>query len=148
MNPYVAFYLNGIMSLVLMSASSLLYFLNYMGEFDDFQWFMHLVIWGANLTLWIVTLSIDTIFTRDLYFKSSYATGLIAYIGAPIYIVWMSILHITDRDDKFTAAQFWISFAAWVSYTILMIAYTENIVTSIFNYYMIPVVEEIERKWE
>ena len=141
MDPHVAFYLNGIMGVVLMTTSSLAYGLNYTGEFDDFQWIMHMTLWGMNLILWVVTLSIDTVFTRDLYFKSSWATGFIPYIGGPVYIIWMSILHITDRDDKFTASQFWVSFVAWVSYTFLMIAYTKNIVTSIYNYYMIPVVE-------
>ena len=35
-----------------------------------------------------------------------------------------------------------------MSYTFLMIAYTKNVVTSIYNYYMIPVVEQIKLRWE
>jgi len=109
---------------------------------------MHMVVWGANLTLWILTISVDTVFTRDLYFKSSYATGIVAYIGAPTYIVWMMIMHVTDRNDEFSAGQFWASFVSWLSYMILMIFYSENVISSLYNYYMIPVVEEIRLKWE
>ena len=109
---------------------------------------MHMVIWGANLTLWILTISVDTVFTRDLYFKSSYATGLVAYVGAPTYIIWMMIMHVTDRNDEFSAGQFWATFVSWLSYMILMIFYSENVISSLYNYYMIPVVEEIRLKWE
>lgn len=101
---------------------------------------MHMIVWGANLSLWILTISVDTVFTRDLYFKSSYATGLVAYIGAPTYIIWMMIMHVTDRNDEFGAAQFWASFVSWLSYMILMIFYSENVISSLYNYYMIPVV--------
>ena len=46
MDPYVAYYLNGLMAVILMTGASLNYNLSYEGRQDYFLYIIHLVAWG------------------------------------------------------------------------------------------------------
>ena len=83
----------------------------------------------------------DNGWTRMKYFQSSYVTGFVPYIGAPIYIIALAWFYIGSLDgtpyEEVVARGF-----AWVLYMLLIRFYTSNILTSLNNYAMLLVTEE------
>ena len=98
LDPVVAYYLNAIMSVVLMTGASLRYTLYNDGMHDDFLWAIHMIGWGQNLAIFGLSLVLDTYFTRNMYFRSGFATAVVSYVGMPVYIVWTLAYHAFDRD--------------------------------------------------
>ena len=83
----------------------------------------------------------DNGWTRMKYFQSSYLTGFVPYIGAPLYIVWLAWFYIGSLDGT-PFEEVMARGTAWVVYMILIRFYTVNILTSLNNYAMLIVTEE------
>ena len=143
MDPYVAYYLNGIMAVVLMAAISMRYKVSNDGLQDYFLWITHLVAWGQNFVIFILSLVYDSNYTRQMYMRSSSFAGFAALVGLPIYIVWFLAYHSFDRDDKHPPVYFWGWLVFWVGYTLAMYSYTTNILVALYNYWMLLVAEDL-----
>ena len=147
LDPVVAYYLNAIMSVVVMTGASLRYNLYDDGDQDEFLWYIHIIGWGQNLTVFFISLFVDTYYTREMYFRSGFATATVAYIGMPVYIIWTIGYHAIDRDAKHTSLYFWGWMTFWIFYTFAMINYSENSLISIQNYATLLIIDDLEERW-
>ena len=65
------------------------------------------------------------------------------YIGAPIYIVWLIWFHLDPSNGTYSGQYIAAKIIGWIVYMALIRFYTVNILTSINNYAMIPIAEQI-----
>ena len=127
------------MGLILIAASTCWYKFSYDGDHDLLQWYMHLGLWGQNQFFWLVAIIYDSEFTRELYFKSSFATGAIPYLGVPLYMTYAIFFSLGDRDHVYGPGYLIATLVGWGSYLVVMIMYSKHIISALYNYWMMEV---------
>lgn len=61
LDPLVAFRLNGVMALVILSGTSAHYYYMNKGEHDYYNYGLHLVLYGLNWSVWLLTAIVDSL---------------------------------------------------------------------------------------
>ena len=105
---------------------------------------MHLGIWGQNQFFWFLAMIFDNELTRMLYFQSSYATALVPYVGVPAYMLYTVGFWLGDFGDEYGFRYTIFTLMGWTAYSILMQEYSHNILTSLYNYWMLEVAKNID----
>lgn len=147
LDPLVTFYLNAIMSVVVMTGASLRYNLYNDGDFDNFLWYIHIIGWGQNLMVFFIALFFDSYYTREMYFRSGFATAIVSYIGMPVYIIWNVAYNAIDRDAKLSSLYFWGWLIFFIVYTFMMQSYSKNSLLSLQNYATLLIIDDLEERW-
>ena len=133
LNPDVALYLNEIVSLLMITASTLMYKMNYDGSHDMFQWVVHMTVWGQNQLFWLLQLIINNERSREFYFKSTFLTALVPYLGVPVYMIWSIAFFFSDREQKYSVTYFAVTQIGWLFYFIIIRWYTHEILSALYN---------------
>ena len=80
-----------------------------------------------------------------MYFRSSFATAFIPYIGLPIYLLWIIFFHLAERDGTYSFLYASSKFTFLVVYLFIMRFYSSNILTSLNNYALELIAEDLAR---
>ena len=126
-----------------MVASSYLYLSSYDGSHDYYQWQMHMWAWGQNQVAFFIMIIFNNEITRAAYYVSTFGTALVAYLGAPIYILWLAFFHYFEANGTYSFVYFAETLAGWLAYIFVLRQYSLAIIPSVYNYWMIPVSEEL-----
>ena len=79
--PEAAHWWNEVMSVFLMGGTTLYYMFLKTGDFDYFQWVIHMSAWGQTQIFWLYDLFVDSHNSRMNYYFSFELTRVVPSIG-------------------------------------------------------------------
>ena len=136
LNPKHAFYINEFVGILAVLGASYQYFF-FKNPHNKAQWYMHMILWGQTQIFWFLALFFPNNEKMRLnYARSSALTAFVPYIGAPIYLVWLTAYHIGDISGDHLFANVMIAFVFWVFYMWGMMFYSGNMLPALNNYAM------------
>ena len=59
------------------------------------------------------------------------------YLGAPIYLLYVIFLELSDRDKVWDGWYTIVTVVGWMSYIVFMQFYSTNVLASLYNFWMI-----------
>ena len=99
-----------------MGGSTLYYMFLNVGDFDYFQWVLHLSAWGQTQLFWLYDAFADSANSRMNYYLSFELTRVVPSIGQPTYTVWYTGYQSLQVQDTWEATKFAMKLTGWTIY--------------------------------
>ena len=117
-------------------ASGILYAVSNEGDFDTYQFVVHMIVWPQNFAVWIAVLLEPLEIMREIYFFSSVVAAIGPYALYHIYTAWLIIDAIVAPYGTYTIGRDVGKILGFILYTVLAIFLITQLIPGLYNYWV------------